>query len=176
MALNYSHIRFPQLLRNEFPPQAVGDLADQRYDRLALRSWSEYEDGTRLLMELAAWDDENDSGASAELSWDIPELVFDKARTELTVFGSVAKFSTVGGGRIVHSRQYENIHWDLLYEAANHHQNGFQSGTDDILQHRFRISRSAYYDSGWSITTFAEGRVWDENLSWSLALQLQKSF
>ncbi len=80
------------------------------------------------------------------------------------------------GGRLAYGESLESGRWDVLYEYANHHQNGFDPDNDDLPQHRVRASRDFFWGSGWILSTYVQGLLWDENGGVTLGFYLQKSF
>ena len=67
-------------------------------------------------------------------------------------------------------------YWDLVYELANHHENGFDDDFDDIVQHRIRASRSQSFGNGWYFSVFGQGHIYDDENAWTVGLNLEKSF
>ena len=63
-----------------------------------------------------------------------------------------------------------------MYEVTKTDQIGFDIGSDDLLQHRLRGSRSFTLPSGWDLSTYAESTIDDQLLTFSLGLYLQWSF
>jgi hypothetical protein len=176
--LTYSRIRFPELDRNgEFtPPQNARELADNRYDRLALDGWLEWSQHRRVHGHISGYDDEDDSGAAAEMGIEVPDLFLDRTHTDITAFGTVGQFETVIGGRVSWSRFTKKGRWDVLYEVGNHHLSGFPSNADDLLQHRLRASLNLYIPAGWDLSVYGQGVLFDKDVAWSVGFTLQKDF
>jgi hypothetical protein len=174
--LSYRRQLFPELERNEFNPILAEDLADNRYDRLTLSGWGPVADGQRLHGQVGGWDDEEGSGGFAEIGIDLQNHFLDRDRLDITLFGSRGQFTDGGGARFSYGRYTENGRWDIFYEITEYHQLDFPNDRDDILQHRFRASRSFYTDTGSSLSFDVGATLWDSEWSWSIGFYVQKSF
>ena len=169
-------MRFPEILRTELLPVLQGALADNRYDRLTFSGWGPATSGSRLHGQVSAWEDEDDSGGSSELGIDVENFLTSESHTDLTVFSSAGQFTTGGGARVSYGRSLEGGQFNLAYEIALQHHKSFPSDRDDLIQHRARLTRSFYTASGWDLSVHAEGRLWDDELSWAAGIYLQRSF
>jgi hypothetical protein len=77
---------------------------------------------------------------------------------------------------VVYGREIGRGRWDLLYELAGHHLDGFADERDDLLQNRLRGSRVFDLAGGWRFSPYVEADYWDEELAWSLGFWLQRRF
>lgn len=176
MALTYTHQRFPELLRTEFLPVEVDQLADDRNDRLSLSGWRWLTAERRAHGQIGVWDDEDESGGDAELGVDVRDLLLDRSRTDFTVFGAQGEFSSLLGVRASWGRYDRLGRWDVLYELGRHEIIGFDDDENDLVQHRVRASREMRLGSGWNVSGYVETILWDDDDAWSLGFYLQKSF
>ena len=173
--LSFRRLRFPELLRNgEFLPVLADEIADKRYDRLALDTWLRVGDETRMHAHLSGFDDEDDSGGAGELGFDMQNLFAERSRTDVTAFGTAAQYSSVIGGRVTYGRFLDSGRFDLFYEVRHEHKHGFPNDADDLLQHRLRASRSFTMESDWDVTLHSEARLWDDEFSWSVGFFMQR--
>ena len=173
---SYTHLGYPELLRREFTPILDAELADNRRDRLALDGWRWLGERVRVHGGAGAWNDDQETGGDGELGWEVLDLFGTGSSTDVTLFGAKGEFSNVAGARFSVGRWLENGRWDAFYEIADMHQLGFSDDRDDILQHRLRGSRDFELGRGWRISLYGEGRLWDDEDSWSLGGYLQKTF
>jgi hypothetical protein len=173
---SYTHLGYPELLRREFTPILDAELADNRRDRLALDGWRWLGKRVRVHGGAGAWNDDQETGGDGELGWEVLDLFGTGSSTDVTLFGAKGEFSNVAGARFSVGRWLENGRWDAFYEIADMHQIGFSDDRDDILQHRLRGSRDFELGRGWRISLYGEGRLWDDEDSWSLGGYLQKTF
>jgi hypothetical protein len=174
--LTYRRLRFPDIRRNEFRRVTPPQVADNRYDRLALTGWRWLGEDARFSGQLAGWDDEEESGASAEAGIDLHDVLGEGSSASLTLFATEAQFSNVLGARAGYGRTLDGGRWDLFYEIANHHLAGQPADRDDLVQHRIRGSRAFYSLMGWSLTADAELRLWDDEVAWVVGGQMHRSF
>ena len=70
----------------------------------------------------------------------------------------------------------EDGRWDFFYEFSYNKIDKQRSDSDDLLQHRVRVSRSYHTDSGWDFSAHAEVDFWDDEVSWYGGCQVQKTF
>ncbi|MFT5051235.1 MAG: hypothetical protein ACI8QZ_002646 [Chlamydiales bacterium] len=176
MNVTYTHWEFPELQRDEGFQALPEQIADAHNDRVSFRGWKQLTSNQRTHTELGVWGDQEESGGDAAAGVTFTDMFGDRTRTDLTVFGTQARFSALVGGRVVHGKSVRNGRWDVLYEAAQNDQHGFAADTDNIIQYRLRGSRTLTWASGWDLSVYAESFLWADEDSWSLGLYLQRSF
>ncbi|MCA8942023.1 MAG: hypothetical protein KDB80_05625 [Planctomycetes bacterium] len=174
--LRFRRERFPELLRNEFPPLLQGELANNRYDRLSLEWRNVTSPTTTLWTELAGFDDEDDHGGAAEFGAELRDWLRDDGTTGLSAFGSLGNHTNSIGARVTHLQPVEDGHWDLLYEITNHRMRGFDDNLDDLVQQRVRAGRSVYTANGWSITVYGDAHLFDSELALGFGFWVQRDF
>jgi hypothetical protein len=176
--LTYTHVRFPELLRQgEFlPPANAADIANDRNDRIALNAWWFVIEQLRLHMHASGWQDEDEEGGAGEFGFEVRDFVVRASRFDVTAFVGVGQYEDAYGVRGSYGRYLERGYWELLYEAANHHEQDFPSNLNDILHHRARGSFGLFLPSGWDITLYVEVRLWDVEAAWVMGMTVQKDF
>ncbi len=175
--LTYRHSQFPDINRNDdfiFPGNA--GIEDYRYDRLTLSAWQIWGKDTRFHTVLSGWDDERETGGSAELGWDFQDLLSDRSHTDFTAFGDLAKFSKVVGVRLNHGKYVDGGRWDLFYEISGHNFDHFPADANDLIQHRIRASRSFNLREDWLLSLFGDLFIFDDDASWAVGFDMNKSF
>ena len=95
---------------------------------------------------------------------------------DATAFATKGQFVDAYGARFAYGKSLHRGRWDLLYEIANHHQIGFPEDVNDLIQQRARASASVYWTSQWDLTVYGQGLWYDEELSWSVGMTLQRRF
>jgi hypothetical protein len=137
--LSYRHLEFPDIDREGefFFPATVDEIEDNKQDEIALGGSTWASTNTRLHSEVSVWDDEDESGGSAELGLDFPAFFLKDGRADLTLFGTEGQFSRVSGLRLLYTDVTEDGAWTAFYEVANHRQHDFSSAVNDLMQHRF---------------------------------------
>ena len=174
--LRLSHYRFPETRRQVGNGPILAELKNDRAERLSVRSWRRSRRGTTTHVEAGVWSDENDTGGDLEFGFQLQDLLLNDSRTGLVLFGARGRFDTVGGLRVVLSRELKRGRWDVLYELAHHHQDGFSDDRDDLLQNRLRGSRLFPLRSGWTLSPYVEADYWDQELAWSFGFWLRRRF
>lgn len=181
ISLEYRHQEYPELLRDEFRPVSPWQLADARVDRLGLSAWRWIEGtadrrGKRLYGRIGAWEDEEDSGADAELGIDVQGIFNENGRLDVAVFGADGKFSTHIGGRIRYGRYGPTSSWSLLAETRQNDITGFEVNNDDLIQYRFRWNYEFLKSSGFSANFFTDVLLQDIENQLFLGIFLQRAF
>jgi hypothetical protein len=175
--LSYRHLAFPQLEREEFEPVLFDQLADDRYDRLALRTERALSSDRRGRAEAGAWVDEDDSGGDLELGLGLDDVLFERGRADVSLFGTVGRFLWLAGLRASVGQSGPKGSWELFYEIANSQQDDFASDLDDILQQRLGIRQDFTSIAGWNLSLHAVGMLWDDDeLGLQVGLFLGRSF
>ncbi len=172
----YAHREFPELDRNEFLPVEDDQLADDRNDSLSVRGWRWVEKDRRLHGQAGLFLDEDEFGGNLEFGMDLRDWWLDESRADVTLYVTEGEFSSVYGGYLSYGRALEIGRWDVFYEFGFHDNAGFTEERDDVVQHRLRGTRLFVLPSGWNISAFVEGQLWDDEGAWSLGFYAQKSF
>ncbi len=174
---SFRRVQFPELLRTgEFLPVDRGELSIKRYDRLVLDGWTGLSSGNQVRGQANVWNDDRGNGVGGEVGLDVLDLFADQSRSNFAIFGGLGSYESIVGGRVSYGRSSFAGRWDVLYELSLHHFTGFPEDANDMLQHRVRASQSWYTEAGWDVSLHADGYVWEDELSWSLGVQVQKSF
>jgi hypothetical protein len=175
--LTYRRTRYPETLRSELlVPPIAQQVADSHYDRLTYSAWYVQHDRDRLHGQLGVFQDQDDEGGNIEFGIEMTDFWVRSSTTDVTVFGTAANHETDAGLRVQHGRSFDGGRWDALYEVARHHYRSIADDRDDLYQHRLRYSRTFSSASNWHSTLYAEGRLWDEESSFSVGFYLQRRF
>lgn len=174
--LSYRHLAFPELEREEFEPVLFDQLAGDHYDRLALRLERPFSEHRRGRAEAGAWVDEDDAGGDLELGLGLDEVLFERGRADLSLFGTLGRFLWLAGLRASIGQAGPSGSWELFYEIAASHQDDFSSDLDDLYQHRLGVRQDFASIDGWNLSLHAAGTLWDEDYGVQLGLFLVRSF
>lgn len=169
-------IRFPELLRNEYLPPTLAEIADDRYDRASVGGWRWTSEERQVHGEVGIWNDQIESGGDVEAGVLLRDLWHDDSDTDLTVYANQGQFAFTLGARLSHSWEVPDGRWLLAYEATNHHLDFFSNDVDDLPGHRAQASRFLDLPSGWTLSFDGDVFTWDQDFAWSFGLQVQKSF
>jgi hypothetical protein len=172
----YAHMAFPEMDRDEFLPVTAQQLANDHNDRLAVTGRTPLSDDKRLHAGVGGWVDEDESGGDGELGFDVKDLFLTQSLIDLTGFATRGRFTDTVGARLSFGRYTTFGYWNLEYEWALNHIDGFNANNDDLPQHRVRASREFHGPSGWSLSGHAEAGLWDDETSFAVGIYLQKSF
>lgn len=175
MRATYRHLRFPELLRNEFNPIDPAELPVNRLDRVAVRGWRVLSEEMRLEGEAGLWDDEDEDGFDAEVGVAVNDMFRAQSRSSLAFFISEGEFSKLWGVRAGHGWPVENGRWDLHYQFSNNDQNGFTPDNDDTIQHELHAGRNFRLGQSWDFSVGVDARSFNEDESLSLAVYVQQN-
>ncbi len=176
LSVTYQHQEFPQFLRDDYLPVTAAQLASDRTDRAWIEGTTPLGETTRGRGEVGVWNDEDETGGSAELGLGFDDSFLERDDLELTVFSSIGRFEKLLGGRVVYGRNTELGRWEVLYEIADHRLDNRPGDGNDLIQHRVRASHAFYTASGWTWSLHADGVLWDTTITWALGFQVQKTF
>ena len=105
------------------------------------------------------------------------DAAVDETHTaRLTLFGTRASFESYFGLRLGYGGSLANGRWDVWYELANHHLDGFSDNRDDLLQHQLRASHDTQIGDGWDLSLTADATAWDEEGALAIGIYLQRRF
>lgn len=172
----YRHLEFPELLRNEFEPVTLEQLADDHLDRAYAEAWVDLGSNMRLRARGGGWIDEDDDGYEARAGLEFFDLVGESDRWELSGFLTEGRFSVLQGVRIGAGLDRNQARYDLAFEALNTDQTGFEDNNDDFRQSRLVASAEWYWNNGWVLTVEADGIAGTDPDGLRLALFAQKNF
>jgi hypothetical protein len=173
----YRRLRFPATLRDDHGPIYANEIRNDRYDRLTFTGWHFLGVARhRAHGQLALFDDETTDGAALELGVDVQNAVFGNGHLDVTVFGNAGRVGSHLGARLTVGRPTDSGRWDVLYEIANHHFDGFTADRDDLIQHRVYGTRTFDLASLWQITAHAGAHLWDDYVAFHAGLYAQRSF
>jgi hypothetical protein len=176
MEFGYRHLEFPELLRNEFEPITLEELADDHLDRVHTRVWTPLGEDLRLDTRAGAWIDEHDDGFDGRVSLQAFDVFSQSDRWELTGFLSQGRFSLLQGVRLGAGLDRDQARYDLALEAFNTDQNGFDDDNDDFRTTRLVARAEWYWDNGWVLTAEADGVSGTDPTGVRLSLFAQRNF
>tara|TARA_R110002126_G_scaffold12416_17_gene54063 strand:- start:7446 stop:9209 length:1764 start_codon:yes stop_codon:yes gene_type:complete len=174
--VSFRQLRFPDLLRNEFPAAGNEPIFDDHTERLSASGWRNVSNGRRARLIVGAWQDQDDSGADAELSLQHSDIWLEGGDAYTSLYASRGKFSTATGIRVGLGRSSDGGRWDVFYDVSIRQLKGFDAANDDLVQHRLRGSRSMYTAGGWNLSVYGQGLLQDHADTLSLGFFLQRSF
>ncbi|HEX5051651.1 MAG TPA: hypothetical protein VFZ65_07770 [Planctomycetota bacterium] len=173
----YDHESYPDLLRRELPQTIQpATLATAHQDRLSAYAYTLSAENTRWYTRLTGWTDEQDDGFTGEFGVEAPGLLQKGARTGIAVYDVQGLGKSVAGVRLDHGGEFSYGRLDLLYELGYVHQDGFPSNRDDLLQHRLGILVGPDLGASWACSIYADGTLYDKELSFGLGIYLQRHF
>jgi hypothetical protein len=174
--LTYRKVSFPDIDREGEFIYSKSAIDHNRLHKLMLSGSNWWSKQTRLHGRLGGWIDEDESGGTAEAGIEFEGPFFENARLDFTGFGTLGEFTSLVGGRVSYGAFVENGRWDLFYEIANNHEDGFVTDIQDVPQHRLYATRSFYLPSGWTISATAGVLYLDSEFGWNVGFFVQKSF
>jgi hypothetical protein len=176
LELGWRHLRIPDTERYEWRFVPANEVADDRADRFWLDTSLWATKDTRWHAYVSGYNDEDSNGGAAEFGFDSRDWIGTHSQTDVTLFGNTVEFTAVIGARFDWRQVVEGGSWEVFYEVANVHDFGYPNDRDDFLQHRLRLTRGVYAEGGWDLSFYGEGRLLDEEISWTAGLYVNQSF
>ena len=174
---SFRHLQLPEIDRFEFLNLTPQQLADDRADKLAAEVWLQSSrQELRWRGYLAAWNDEGHTGGAAEVGLERRGWLAHDSNTRIDLFLDTAEFTSVFGARADWAANVSDGRWNLFYEISRHHQVGFPSDRDDLMQHRVRVSRTLDRVLGFDLELHAQLQMWGDDLAWDLGFTFQRKF
>jgi hypothetical protein len=175
IGLAYVHRKFPEIERDEFLPVTDAQIADDHVDRVSLYGTKPISSTWRANVDLGAWIDEDDDGANGELAFLFDDAIVDRGELELAGFADKGRYTSSVGGRCSLGRSSGTTRWHVDYEIARHLFEGFDSGNNELPQHRLRASWDWTTAGGWNCSAHVEGQLFDEETGYAAGFYLQRS-
>jgi len=170
--LFFSHLRFPELARDEFDDVTAADIADDVNDRYGTDGWLALGESLQLYGRVEAWSDQDDSGSGLRARVTRRDLFARGETLGLELYTNTGKFSDALGLRASARWRLERGAFDLAWDATQYTQDAVD---EDLLQHALR----GQYDlalGAWYLALYLESRFGDDQDALSLGFLLQRSF
>lgn len=176
LTFTYRHEELPEVQRLEYAPVPPDIIADEHADRLGADGWTWVRPDRRLFARTGAWVDQEDYGGDLEVGVEQLEWFLDDSRTELSVFGSRGKYSSLLGFRAIFGVQRDLVGWSASYEYFQSDQLGFSDDNDDLNHHRLLGNLDLTRQSGWNLSLRGGLERWSDELAAVAGFYLQRSF
>lgn len=171
-----SHRRYPELLRDDFSTLSPTLIQDGKLDRGSLALAYELSKSTRIDGRVDAWQDQDDSGTTAEVGVSWRDLLYDHGTVSLSVFTADGSFSSGQGARASASRNWGAVFGMLSYEYTSFDQKDFTGQQSSLAHHAVYGTLDLPIDDKWNLSIQADDRFGDEQSAWGLGLMLQLRF
>ncbi len=172
----YSFQKYPSLLRNEFQDPAPDTVQREHVNRASVGVWQRLDDKRRLTLDLGLWEDDDDTGGDLDVGLEVEDFGSENSRLGIHIFQTNGEFSANVGARITYSQYVSEDHWSVLYEATKTTQDDFDPAADTYYQHRVRGSYQFQIDRAWQVSVFAEDTILEDDSSFLLGFQFDRSF
>ena len=176
MSATASHRRYPELLRDDFSTLSPTLIQDGKLDRGSLALAYELSKSTRIDGRVDAWQDQDDSGTTAEVGVSWRDLLYDHGTVSLSVFTADGSFSSGQGARASASRNWGAVFGMLSYEYTSFDQKDFTGQQSSLAHHAVYGTLDLPIDDKWNLSIQADDRFGDEQSAWGLGLMLQLRF
>jgi hypothetical protein len=171
-----THMRYPDLLRNEFTPIDPVSLDDFENTRFGASAWRELARKVRLSGRVSYWMDDESDGLTGELRLGVRDRILSHGELALALFGGDGKYSQVMGARLTASRSFAQGWWTLGWESALHEQDDFAGAQAELWQHVVRASFDRDLGESWDLSLWGDQRFGDEQQATTVGLSLRRRF
>ncbi len=172
----YSFRKFPSLLRDEFQDPAVGTVTREHVQRASAGGWQRLDDTRRLSLDLGVWEDDDDTGNDLDLGLHLQDVWLDDSRLGFHLFQTNGQFTEQTGLRLIYSQYISEDHWSVLLETTKSAEDGFDSAANTFYQHRIRGTYQFHLGEAWQLSVFGEDTILEDESSFLLGLQFNRSF
>lgn len=174
--LSATHVRWPEIERNEFPEPSLADLSDAEVTRLGAHAYTRLSERLRLRVRGDLWEDQDQSGAGGEVELARGGSGPRYRELALALFANDAKFIEVYGARLTLRDRGPRAGWRLGYEAALFDNAGDFDFGDAELQHLVRAGLDRDLGADWSLALDGDYRFGDDQEGFALGLFLVRRF
>lgn len=172
----YSFHKFPSLLRNEFQDPATDTVDREHVHRASVGGWQSLDSKRRLTLDLGVWEDDDDSGGDLDLGIDVQDLWHENSRLGFHLFQTNGEFTEHLGLRLTYGQYIAEDHWSVLLETTRNVTDGFDPSADTFYQHRIRGTYQFHLGEAWNMSVFGEDTILEDESSFLLGLQFDRSF
>lgn len=158
VTLTHNTIRFPELLRNEFPTSTLEDLSEQAVSRTGVRGWHELGPRLRLDGRFEVWDDDDEDGTVVEARGTLRDAFFEGGRVSAALFSNEARFRDATGLRLRWTQPVGVALWRAEYNVTDFDADDVESRVEHVV--RGGLDRP--FGEGWSLAAHLEHRFGDE--------------
>jgi len=176
VAASYDEVRWPDLLRREFPTLPDTELDDQRFRRASLRMWRDLGRALRLSLRGDSWSRDEDDGVGGELRADLRDLPWSGARFRARLYANDGEFSSVEGLGLGIDHASSRGRWALGYELSRSEQEGFLGDQDLLSRQSLRASWDGRLGKSWSLSLHLERLFGDNREALAAGFYLQQRF
>lgn len=174
--LGYSRIRWPELLRNEFPEIAARLIEDNLVNRVDLSTTHDLTDHWRLDTRIGWWGDQDDSGVTGHLTASVRNLVASGMTLSATAFRTDGSVSRGYGLRLQARQSLTAAFLSLGYEISKREIDSTAIGGGDLTQHAIFASVDWSFGRNWSLSVNGDYRFGDAQDAVSLGVYVQYRF
>ncbi|MEW6072946.1 MAG: hypothetical protein AB1726_10205 [Planctomycetota bacterium] len=174
LGLFATHLRWPEMLRNEFDALTAAELADNEVSRVGLRGTRRLSDRTRLEGRVEGWSDQDDSGSAASALLGLRDVLYAGGEVSLGVHQTSGKYTSGVGVRLRADRRFERGILALAWESTAYQQDGITGENEDLLHHVLRADYDLGLGRTWDLSLFLEDRLGDGQDSLAVGFFLQK--
>ena len=171
-----SHIKWPELLRNEIDSPTAEQILDNEVTRAGLSAWHELDEHLRLDGRLDRWEDEDDTGGSGDVRLSMRDLLYDRGEVSVAVFRTKGSFSDSKGLRLSANRSFGEGTFAVLSWETAEHDNDTNIGSEELDQQTIRASIDMLLGATRNLSIFGERRTGDEQDSKNLGVFFQQRF
>lgn len=177
VGVHATHLRWPELKRNQFGDLTNAQLLDNRVTRVGLNGWQRLSDDLRLDARLDSWFDQDDDGESGSLRTVLRDVFGDHDELSAEVFFSQGATTDARGLRLGARSYFERLgSAALTWELTRFDQDALVLGEGERRQQALRASLDSELGDGCSLSLFAERRTGDDVDSYNYGVFLQERF
>lgn len=177
VGVHATHLRWPELMREEFGELSDMQVTDGRLTRIGLDGWRRVTQALRLNARVDTWTDQNDSGESGSVRATLRDVLWERGDVSAELFVTRGASTEGRGVRLAARRTLEDLgSLGLLWETTRFEQETLFFTDGDVDQQALRATLDADLGDGRSLSLYAERRDGDDTDSYNLGVFLQERF
>jgi len=174
--VGFTHVKWPEIERNEFPDLVAEILDDNRVNRFDLSTDHDLAEHLELDARIGRWADEDDDGVTGHLRLRFPDALADDLTTSVTAFRTDGTTSDGHGLRLNARRSFGGAWFSVGYEVTKRDVTGFDQGSESFTQHAVLANVDFVVGRSWNASVNADYRFGDAQDALSLGLFVQYRF
>ncbi len=176
LGFSFFHVRWPELLRDEFNTLPPDQIRDNRTLRLGLNSWHNLGDHLRVNTRLDRWEDQMQNGYGGDLRFGMRNWLYERGEVATDFFYQEGSFNTGYGIRLSATRNFNWAYVDLRYEWSKYDNEPLNGATDKYSHQSISSSANFILGRGWDLNFSMDYRFGDFQDAFTLSFFFQKHF
>ena len=176
LSASFTHMRWPELLRDEFAKPDPDYLRDARTDRLGLATWQRLDQHWRIDARADWWEDQSDHGLAGELRFSARSVFGERHEGSFAIAQTDGTYTSGPAFRISSMNWWDSAVLRLTYELALYSSDKLTTNSASLTQHAVTAGYDLNLSPAWSLSITGDLRFGDGTEAVTLGAFLQTRF